>query len=178
MGAGILEKKISVEEYLSNPAYEHHEYVDGEVVERNVGTTKHGSVASRCVFKLIEWMLSHPGGLVSVEQHCRLSDGVGYCYRVPDVAYISHHTNEPFIQGAPDFAVEVRSPKDAISDQLKKFDEYFANGCKLGWLFIPEEEAVWVLAPGEPLKVFSKFDTLTGFELLPEFSSPVSFFFE
>lgn len=178
MDAGILEKRVSVEEYLSNPAYEHHEYVNGEVIERSMGSKKHSRIIARCCRKLDEWLDSNPGGYVGADLHCRLHRSGDLRYRLPDVVYHSRNDEETYLTGAPDLAVEVRSPDDAISDQLKKFDEYFANGCKLGWLFIPEEESIWALAPGEPLKVFSKTDTLTGFELLPGFSSPVSFFFE
>ena len=34
------------------------------------------------------------------------------------------------------------SPQDSVSHQIAKFGDYFATGCKLGWLLLPEEKAV------------------------------------
>jgi hypothetical protein len=47
MGAAGI-KTVTIEEYLSNPAYKHCEYVDGEVVELNVGTNPHSRITARC----------------------------------------------------------------------------------------------------------------------------------
>ena len=38
MGVPLTTHRISVEEYLSTPEYEHSEYVGGEIVDLNVGS--------------------------------------------------------------------------------------------------------------------------------------------
>ncbi|MGI8990518.1 MAG: Uma2 family endonuclease [Bryobacteraceae bacterium] len=45
-------------------------------------------------------------------------------------------------RAAPDFVIEIRSPQNRIADQKRKLDDYFANGCRLAWLVIPEERSV------------------------------------
>ena len=62
---------VSVEEYLSNPAYEHCEYIDGQPVEINLGHKKHGRIQLRCGRRLDEYFDSRPG-YVGTEIHCRL----------------------------------------------------------------------------------------------------------
>jgi Uma2 family endonuclease len=76
----------------------------------------------------------------------------------------------PFVEGhlerAPDLCVEIRSPDDAVSDQIAKFGDYFANGCKLGWLMLPEEKSVLVMTPGASPRVARVGDRLDGGEVL------------
>ena len=52
---------VSVEEYLTNPAYQHCEYVDGEVTPLNVGTRKHAKIQSKCAFQFETYLAAHPG---------------------------------------------------------------------------------------------------------------------
>jgi len=62
MGAAGI-KTVTIEEYLSNPAYEHCEYVDGEVVELNVGTNPHFRITAKCCRKLDEYLDRNPVAL-------------------------------------------------------------------------------------------------------------------
>ena len=41
-------KYVSEQEYLSNPAFKHSEWVNGQVTDLNVGTKKHGITAAHC----------------------------------------------------------------------------------------------------------------------------------
>jgi Uma2 family endonuclease len=61
MGISTPVKPVSIEEYLSNPAYEHSEYVNGEVVPLNAGTKSHSRIQGKCFRKLDEYFDSHPG---------------------------------------------------------------------------------------------------------------------
>jgi|SRR4051812_28503576 hypothetical protein len=49
MGAGIL---VSLDEYLDTACSPDREYVDGAIVERNVGERAHGIVQSNVIFAL------------------------------------------------------------------------------------------------------------------------------
>ena len=56
-----------------------------------------------------------------------------------------------------------------MSDQIAKFGDYFANGCKLGWLILPEEKSVLILTPGAPAPGVARAgDILDGGDLLPD----------
>ena len=170
--AGV--RTVSIEEYLSNPAYEHCEYIDGEVVQLNVGTGKHGSVQVECSAMLRAYLKQNPIGRVYAELHCKLRIGAHLRYRLPDVCVILGPFVEGYPEGAPDLCVEIRSPEDSVSDQIGKFEDYFANGCKIGWLILPEEGTVLVLKPGAAPRVARGGDYLDGAEVLPGLRIPVT----
>lgn len=74
--------------------------------------------------------------------------------------------------------MEIRSPDDSVSDQIAKFTDYFANGCQLGWLILPEEKAVLVLALGTLAPTVARAgDSLDGGSVLPGMQVPVDSLF-
>ncbi len=170
---------ISVEEYLSNPAFEHYEYVDGQPVELHVGHKRHAIIQARCAHKFMEHFDTHAGGCVGTELHCRLTIRGEVRFRLPDVAVVigARFTPDDYLDGAPDLAVEVLSPGDTIAEQMRKFDDYFANGTKLGWLVLPEEKSVLILLPSAPARAVVSGETLTGGDLLPDLAFPADYLF-
>jgi Uma2 family endonuclease len=160
-------RSVTVEEYLANPAYEHCEYVDGEVVELNVGTGKHGRIQLECAFHLKMYLNQNPIGSVYAELRCELSIGGQIRYRLPDLCVILGPPVDGHPERAPELCVEIRSPDDSVSDQIAKFSDYLANGCRLGWLILPEEKAVLVLTQGAPPRVARAGDSLDGGDVLP-----------
>ena len=87
MGAAGI-KTVTIEEYLSNPAYEHCEYVDGEVVDLNVGTKQHSRITGKCFRKLDEYLDGHEIGSAHVELHCHLTIAGRTRFRLPDVCLV------------------------------------------------------------------------------------------
>src|SRR5438128_588502 len=113
----LISTKISIEEYLSNPAYEHCEYIDGQIVELHVGHEKHAGIQVRCGSKLLQYFELKPGGYVGTELHCRLKIRGETRFRLPDVAVVlaPRFSADGYLEGSPDLAVEIRSPEDSIS---------------------------------------------------------------
>lgn len=177
MGATAV-RTVTIDEYLSNPAYRHCEWMDGEVVELNGGTGQHGRIQARCASKLINYLSENPVGEVYVELHCKLSIRGTTRFRLPDVCVKLGPSVDSHLDGAPDLCIEIRSPDDSISDQIAKFADYFANGCQLGWLILPEEQSVLVLAPGSPSpRVVRATDSLDGGNILPGLEIPADSLF-
>ena len=167
---------VSVEDYLGSPAeYEHCEWVDGRVEPLTVGSKKHSRFQTLASKYLVDYFLEHPIGYVGSELHCKLRIGGHSRYRLPDLAVVlgDEDPDEAYLNRAPDLAVEIRSPEDSITWLLKKSGEYFANGSKLVWLVLPEEESVWVVTAGGKLEAFVKGETLDGGDVLPGFSLAV-----
>ena len=77
---------VPIEEYLSNPAYKHSEYVDGEVVALNIGTGRHGNLQVECGARLLSYLDQNPIGHAYIELHCKLRIGGQPRYRLPDVS--------------------------------------------------------------------------------------------
>ncbi len=162
-------KHISIEEYLSNPHYEHYEYVDGEPVELNLGTITHSTIQGRCSIYIGMHLLALGRGEVAPELRCRLIVNGKTRFRQPDLSVLFHHekSEKDYLEGAPEFVIEIRSPDDTIRELTRKFDEYFANGCKLAWLILPEEQTVQVFPPAAPTQAFGPGDKLNGAEVIP-----------
>lgn len=166
---------ITEEQYLTDPAFRHCEYVDGMIVERNLGAKPHARIQSKCLRKLDEYLDTHPGGYVVVELHCRLKVRGRLRFRLPDVAVVlaDDAAEQRYLERSPDLVVEVRSPDDSITSQLRKMDDYFENGCRLAWLVLPEEQSVVILTPGGAPRTATAGETLDGGEVLPGLSIAV-----
>lgn len=174
--SSALPLTVSVEEYLGRPSeYEHCEWVDGRVEPLNVGSKTHSWLQIRLGRRLDEYFDVHPGGFVGAELHCKLTVGGRLRYRLPDVAVVLGEAidGDPYLERAPDLAVEIRSPEDSITWLLKKAGEYFANGAKLVWIVVPEEESVWVLTVRGGLDAKVRGETVDGGDVLPGFALAV-----
>lgn len=173
-GPGL--KTIPLEEYLANPAYEHAEWVDGEVVELNVGGKSHSRIQAALAAALHQHLRQHRSGYVAVELHCRLKAGGGIRFRLPDVAVVmgDEEPEARYLDRAPDLAVEIRSPEDSLSGLHLKIAEYLENGTRLAWLILPEEQAALVFTPDAPTRTVLRDGVLEGGEVLPGLRIPLS----
>ena len=99
--------------------------------------------------------------------------------RAPDVAFVRadrlpRSTVSGFFRGAPDLAVEVLSPEDRAGEVLAKVQEWLDAGCRNVWVIDPRTRTVSVHRSRREILVLSAPDSLTGDDLLPEFSVPVA----
>lgn len=98
--------------------------------------------------------------------------------RSPDAAWVqrerlanlSPQEKERFLPLCPDFALELRSPSDALSDLQRKMEEYLENGCRLGWLIDPMEQRVHIYRPDQPVETLKAPDAVSGDPVLPGFT--------
>jgi len=164
---------ISLDEYLHNPRYRHAEYISGEVVQLNVGTGGHSRVQGNLAYLINSHLKQTKQGSLYAELHCRLKIAGKVRFRLPDVAVISGPAIEGYYEGAPELCIEIRSPEDTTQSQIAKFDDYFANGCKLGWLILPDEEKILILRPGQSIQTAKPGERLECKELFPGLSIAV-----
>jgi len=99
--------------------------------------------------------------------------------RSPDAAWIkkerwekiSMEDRERFTHICPDFIIELKSASDSINQLKEKMQEWMENGCRLGWLIMPDErKSIIYRANGTQEEVtfekkLSGEDVLPGFEL-------------
>ncbi len=98
--------------------------------------------------------------------------------RSPDAAWIKKERwenltskqQQKFIPLCPDFAIELRSNSDSLSDLQKKMQEYLANGLVLGWLIDPQNKQVEVYKANCPVKVIPNPVNLSGEDILSGFT--------
>ncbi len=127
---------MSVEEYL-HTTFDgaDREYLDGEVVERNMGNKSHGRI-QLVIGSLLRQHEQSTGLYVIVEVRQKVTETR---YRIPDVAVFKGEPEEevPFI--APLVAIEVLSPDDRIGYIVPKLEEYRQWGVKHIWVADPDD---------------------------------------
>jgi Uma2 family endonuclease len=129
---------VSVEEYLNTSYEPDMEYVDGELVERNVGEWNHGEVQSNIIFALRQ---RYPSIKVIPELRSKVTTTR---YRVPDVCVALRNPHTRVLLEAPYIAVEILSEEDRVSRLIEKLEEYAALGTPNIWVFDPRLKRMFV----------------------------------
>lgn len=125
----------SVQEYL-NTSFEDgdREYVDGRIVERNLGEKDH----SRPQGALIAFFWNQRQRLATFafpEQRIQLKPTR---FRVPDVCvYIGQEPDEQVFTSPPFLVVEILSKDDRASDINEKINDYLSFGVPFVWILDP-----------------------------------------
>ena len=95
--------------------------------------------------------------------------------RAPDVALVAlERVCDGFCEGAPDLAVEVRSPSDRSGEVSEKAQDWFAAGCRLVWVVDPKARTVTQYRSRTEIAILTAAETLTGGDVVPGFSVPVA----
>lgn len=171
--------KLSLAEFLALPETKPgSEYADGEAVQKPLPTTDHAIIQRLLspVFSL--FLRAVPIADGGPEWRCVFGPPGRERGRLPHFALVLREWlrdtrgDGPFL-GAPDFAVEIMSPDDRISDVLDKVRFYLENGVRLVWLIDPATRTVLVWSSWGEARLLTEEDTIDGGELLPGFSVPV-----
>ncbi len=132
---------ISVDEYLHTSFHPDCEYIDGEVIERNLGEKPH----SKAQRKLIAWFSNREESLGTFcfpEQRVQVRQTR---FRVPDVCvYIGHEPDENIFRTPPFLAIEILSPEDRASSLQGKIEDYRAFGIPWIWVIDPMRRAALI----------------------------------
>ncbi len=125
------------------------------------------------------WELANGGSASSQTVRFRLPSGA---VLGPDAAWITQERfdalpqmeRETVIEGAPDFAVEIRSRTDNLRPLQNKMAEWMAGGVRLGWLIDARQRQVHIYRAGQPgPQLLEDPETLDGENVLPGFVFPV-----
>jgi len=139
MGAASI--SISVEEYRRTAYRPDCDYVDGLVLERNIGEKDHGKLQKSLLLYLhghrAEWNI-----FVIQEQRIQVS---ATRFRVPDICVIAGPEPEEQIFTTPPFlCVEVLSPEDRMSLVQERVGDYLSFGVSYVWLIDPHLVKAWI----------------------------------
>ncbi len=123
------------------------EYLDGEVVERNVGEKPHGRVQTRFGYLLMQ-MEAKLGIQVITEIRVPIT---ARRFRVADLAVWRAGNIGNRIPNVPPFLVtEILSPEDRITRMQPKIQEYLGIGTEWIWLVDPEERKAITYSQSNP----------------------------
>jgi len=135
---------MDVEEYLRT-SFEGPdcEYLDGEVVERNIGELPHGDLQTN-LSRLLFRFRSTLGIRVITEIRIQIN---ARRLRVADIALWRNDDIGKRIPTVPPFlVVEILSPEDRTVRMLPKIQEYLSIGVEYVWLIDPEEKAALIFS--------------------------------
>jgi Uma2 family endonuclease len=98
--------------------------------------------------------------------------------RGPDAAWIKREKwdsltaqqRKKFVPFCADFVVELRSPRNTLTELYLKMFEYLENGMSLGWLIDPFKRQVNIYRPGEEVVILDNPETVSADPLLPGFT--------
>lgn len=124
---------LSITEYLNTDYDPDLEYVDGQLVERNVGKWEH----ARLLILLGAWFFQHEdewkvqtaGDIRTRVSRTRV--------RLPDILLVGVGAQPPVL------AVEILSDGDTLAATKKKCDEYIAMGAQGVWIINPLNRTAW-----------------------------------
>ncbi len=149
------------------------ELINGEISEK-VPTEAHGLIAGNIFAPLWNYNQARRLGRVVMEVRYRYPAD-DHNARIPDVSFsLSQRplVEQGSVPALPDLAVEVKSATDSLKKLREKARYYLAHGVRLVWLVDPEKQLIEVYTPDDEF-VLTAADTLTGGDLLPDFTLPV-----
>jgi Uma2 family endonuclease len=122
-------------EYLKTSYHPDREYLDGEVVERNMGKWDHARVQAA----LAAWFWAHEsvwGIMVATEWRTQVS---ATRVRIPDVVVLKADGRQPDVLTQPPLLiVEILSPEDSYAETQRRAEDYQRMGAGTLWIVDPQ----------------------------------------
>lgn len=121
------------------------EWVDGQLVEKNGITLKHGNTQAQLATCWRNYITSSgQGGKVYTDAPCRTNKQG----RKPDVSYLTPELVEQFGEAAVlpqsfPLSAEIVFPTDLAEDVIARSQEYLQSGGEEVWLVFPENK--WII---------------------------------
>jgi Uma2 family endonuclease len=121
---------LSIVEYLHTTYEPDLEYVDGQLVERNVGKWEHARIQAI----LAAWFLAHEPEW-SVQTATEIRTRVAWSkVRLPDVLLVGLNPQPDIVEEPPVLAVEILSDGDTYAETQRKCAEYISMGAQGAWI--------------------------------------------
>lgn len=138
MSSGTL---VGVEEYLSTSYRPDREYLDGVVLERNLGERDHSALqmflSGFLYARRAQWDIQ-----VFPEQRVQVTPTR---FRVPDVCVVAGKVPKEQIFTHPPFlCIEILSKDDRMSEMQERINDYLAFGVKHVWVVDPRTRRAYM----------------------------------
>ena len=143
---------IPVEEYLSTSYRPDCDYVDGEVLERNLGTQSHALLQALLAKWFDDRFESH-GCVGLTEQRLRVDERR---VRIPDVCALVNGADEEVLTSAPLVCIEVLSPEDTLTSLQERVSDYVRLGVPNIWIFDPVKQRSWTVTSDGAIHPFTE----------------------
>jgi len=153
----LVKDNFSLDDFVTNPP-DKMEWVDGQLIEKNGMTLRHGKIQLRLGRYWESYKDSSAlGGEVYTDVPCRTNKQG----RSPDVAYltaelVTQFGNVATLPQSFPLCAEIVSPTDIAEDVFLKAQEYLESGGEEVWLVFPESRWVMVMTENQGLMFISK----------------------
>lgn len=125
---------ISVREYLSTTYRPDCDYVDGEIVERNLGERDHSQTQARLIIFFGARQVEL-GIVVLPEQRVQVKAAR---FRIPDICLLpADAPDEQIITHPPLACIEILSREDTMTRLVERLDDYLNMGVPNIWIIDP-----------------------------------------
>ena len=137
--------KFTYEDYLTTPADERYELLDGDLIMVPAPNLKHQHVLGNLHYHLRQFITEHgTGRLFLAPCDVFLSDSNVV---QPDLLFVSREREHLLsdgekVRGAPDLVIEILSPSTADKDRGSKRELYGRHGVAEYWLVDPIAETI------------------------------------
>jgi len=136
--------QISVDEYLKTSYRPDCDYVDGEVLERNLGERDHSRPQMRLIMffgaREKEWRV-----VVMPEQRVQVKP---HRFRIPDICVLrADDPDEPIVKAPPLICIEILSKDDTFKSLTERLDDYLTMGVPNVWVIEPYARRGYVYNP-------------------------------
>src|SRR5580700_7221483 len=131
--------QVSLDEYLSTVYDPDCEFVDGELIERNMGESDHSALQG-IIFALLFNQSRKSGIYVFPELRVQVA---ATRYRIPDITVTTQKVRGRILREPPFLCIEVLSPEDRASRMELKIDDYLTFGVRHIWLIDPRRKKAW-----------------------------------
>jgi Uma2 family endonuclease len=137
---------VSVEEYLRTSYHPDREYVDGVLVERNLGRKRH-TPAQRSLIEYFAPRRSSHGHHAFQEQRIQVRENR---FRLSDVCvYLGAEPDEEVFTSPPFPVIEILSPDDKHGELVEKIGDYLKFGVQFVWVIDPDSRRGEIDTSGE-----------------------------
>ena len=182
--AAVETHRITAEDVLQPESpWRDCEIWDGQPMVREPSGGRSEFVASRVVGPLIRHVETHAEGRVVLSSQGFLLARNPDRLLASDGAYISKARlprvpRRGFVEAAPEFVIEVRSPTDTWEAVVEKCGLWIAHGVLCAWAIDPDAERVAVFRPGVAPHVLRGQGTASAAPALPDFALDVAPLFQ
>jgi len=170
---------MTPEQLLALPDSKGLELVRGKLVENKVGAES-SQLAMDIVELIVVYLRSNRiGRLFGPETSFRCFPHDPSMLRKPDVAFLSYAkwpANKkigPYIQVAPELAIEVLSPNDVVKEVYEKVEDYLKAGVSVIWVVNEFGRFVEIHTADTTPRIAGLKDTLICDDILPGFRCEV-----
>lgn len=130
---------VPLDEYLATVYDSDREYIDGEVIERNMGELDHAGLQGI----ILAWLYNQRReARIHVFPELRVQIAATR-YRIPDITVTTHKPQGRILREPPFLCIEILSPEDRASRMEGKIDDYLAFGIPHIWVIDPELRRAW-----------------------------------